>query len=364
MNPKNQNIIKIGLHHAPMVVARNQFLYKSLSSWVVNGFMGCLHGCCVCYVPETSVSKQEMLLGAYGVSKPVAEWGNYLLVRPLYEDVFVKSVVAADNTMLSDLNPDGNLAVMFSSTTDPYQVIRHPNPETNKLFNGLARFNMRRSLELIRDHSSLNVRILTRSPLARDDFELFQSFGNRLLLGISLPTLDDKLSRIYEPQSPPPTKRLKMLVDAHKAGIPTFVAVAPVYPNIGFDGMLEVFNAVKEAHPFTIFMEPVNIRLGVHDRIKAEAEKNDRTVDLSPFSSEGTTWSDYAINTLLDAERAAEAAGVRDRLHLWPDHDALGSVAVRNAQTKVWNHPSGKSYPEWLDHWWNRISEWPGKAAG
>lgn len=32
--------------------------------------------------------------------------------------------------------------------------------------------------------------ILTRSPLAWEDFDIFQSFGDRLLLGTSLPTLD------------------------------------------------------------------------------------------------------------------------------------------------------------------------------
>jgi DNA repair photolyase len=62
-----------------------------------------------------------------------------------------------------------------------------------------ARRLVRRSLELIRDHSTLNVRILTRSPLARSDFDLFKSFGPRLLFGMSLPTLRNDVARIYEP---------------------------------------------------------------------------------------------------------------------------------------------------------------------
>ena len=68
-----------------------------------------------------------------------------------------------------------------------------------------------------------------------------------------------------------------------------------------------------------------------------------------------------SLDTLLDAERAADAAGVRDRLHLWPDHDSLGAAKVVKAQAKVWSHPSGMSYTEWLASYWNRISEWPGK---
>ena len=54
---------------------------------------------------------------------------------------------------------------------------------------------MHRSLELIRDHSTLNLRILTRSPLARADFDLFRTIGRRLLFGMSLPTLRNDLAK-------------------------------------------------------------------------------------------------------------------------------------------------------------------------
>ena len=197
---------------------------------------------------------------------------------------------------------------------------------------------MRRALELIRDHSTLNVRILTRSPLARKDFDLFKSFGNRLLLGTSLPTMDGKISKLYEPNAPAPKHRLKLLLDAHEEGIPTFVAVAPVFPECGYEGMLEVFNAVKEANPVTIFMEPVNIRLGIAQRIQEEARRVKKDIDMTPYTDKAA-WAEYAISTLLDAERAAEDAGVLDRLHLWPDHDDLGAKKVRKAQEAVWDHP-------------------------
>lgn len=352
-----------GLHDRPVVIARNGFKFKSLSSFVVNAFMGCGHACRVCYSSDTAAGKQEELLGAYGVADPVEEWGKYVIVRPWDEAAFMASLRLAERTRIKDLNPDGNRAVMFSSTTDPYQVVRNPDPAKAKLLNNIARSNMRRSLELILERSTLNVRILTRSPLAREDFDLFKKFGNRILLGVSLPTMDDDLSRFYEPNAPGPLQKVKLLQAAHAEGIPTFVAVAPVYPGVGYEGMLKVFKAVKEVDPFTIFMEPVNMRRGVAERIKMEASKKNRKVDMSPFTSEGLAWSEYAIRTLLDAERAAEAVGLSDRLHLWPDHDALGAAKVVKAQSKDWNHPSGMTYTQWLESWWNRISEWPGKNA-
>ena len=226
----------------------------------------------------------------------------------------------------------------------------------------VSRRNMRSALERILEYSDLNVRILTRSPLAREDFDLFRRFGNRLVFGVSLPTLDDVHARLYEPHAPGPTQRLELLKDAHAAGIPTFVAIAPVFPECSFDDMLDVFNAVKEAKPLTYYMEPVNIRIGIAERIEAEANKISRHIDITPYKDK-PAWAEYAIGSLLDAERAADMAGVRDRLHLWPDHADLGAARVVKAQAKVWDHPSGLTYVKWLESYWYRISEWPGKAS-
>jgi hypothetical protein len=60
---------------------------------------------------------------------------------------------------------------MFCTTPDPYQVIHDPDRVRQKELAAHARRLVRRALELIRDESSLNVRIriLTRSPMARLD---------------------------------------------------------------------------------------------------------------------------------------------------------------------------------------------------
>ena len=246
--------------------------------------------------------------------------------------------------------------MFLCSTTDPYQTIRNEDVGKQKLLNVHARQMLRDALEAIRDHSTLNVRILTRSPLARQDFDIFKTFGDRLLLGTSLPTLDPVLGRLYEPKVPAPAQRLKLLADAHAAGIRTYVAVAPVFPECGYRGMLDVFKAVKAAKPWTIFLEPVNLRLGIPERIQREASDLGREIDMTPYT-DSKAWAEYAIRTLRDAERAAKAAGLLDRLHLWPDHEALGSKAV------VARQPDPDAYLKWLSGYWNRVSEWPGKAG-
>ena len=153
----------VGLWSNPVSVTPNNFVYKSLSNWAVNTAVGCSHACRFCYVPSASTIKQKPKLAQFGVSDPDAEWGDYVLLRPWDERTFRVSLDRAENTPHSDLKPDGNRAVFFCSTTDPYQVIRHPDRLQRKSLDSQARSTLRKFLEMIRDCSTLNVRILTRS---------------------------------------------------------------------------------------------------------------------------------------------------------------------------------------------------------
>ena len=256
------------MYDTPATIEANNFKFKSLSCWALNLFVGCCHACRFCYVTETSINKMAGQLRTFGIGDAVNDWGNYVLVRPWIRGEFLRSLRKAERTHPGRLNPDGNRAVMICSTTDPYQTIRNPDAATRKLLNAHASRMRREALEAILEHSTLNVRILTRSPLARQDFELFKRFGNRLMLGTSLPTLDPKLAELYEPYVPHPGQRLKLLMDARAAGIPTYVALAPVFPEVGYEGLLDLFRAVKQADPMTIFLEPVNLRLGIARRIE------------------------------------------------------------------------------------------------
>ena len=250
------------------VLGANNFVYKSLSNWAFNVAVGCSHACRFCYVPSAATIKQGPKLAEYGVKDPDAEWGDYVLLRPWDEQKFLASLRSAENTPREQLKPDGNRAVIYCSTTDPYQVIRHRDPARQRELAEHARLLVRRSLELILDQSTRNVRILTRSPIARADFDLFRSFGKRLVFGMSLPTLRNDLAKVYEPKAPAPSQRLAALRAAKEAGL-----------------------HVKE--------------LGIHKH-----------------------------------------------LHLWPDK-SLGSQALANRMA----NPG--QYPERLEHWWYRRSEWP-----
>jgi DNA repair photolyase len=280
--------------------------------------------------------------------------GDYLLLRTWDEEKFRASVRIAENTPRSELKPDGNRAVIYCSTTDPYQVIRHRDSAKQQELARVARALVRRSLEIIRDESTLNVRVLTRSPLARSDFDLFKTVEHRLLFGMSLPTLRNDLARVYEPKAPAPSQRLATLKTAHEIGLNVYVAVAPTYPECDEADLRETLAALKEVNPITIFHEPINIRAENVARIKVHAAQVGTSLRTDVFETK-ESWEKYALDALKTMHRVAGELGLKKKLHLWPDR-SLGTPTV------IQRMPRRDEYARWLHRCWSRISEWP-KAA-
>jgi DNA repair photolyase len=341
----------VGLWFVHAYIAANNFIYKSMSNFAFNIAIGCGHACTWCYVPSASTKKQGDGLAEYGVTDPDAQWGQYVLLRTWDEAKFLSSLRAAENIPDAELKRDGNRAIIFCSTTDGWQVIRHPDPVEQKKLNEHRRHLVRRALELIRDRSSLNVRVLTRSPLAREDFDLFKTFGPRLTFGMSLPTLNNNLAKIYEPKAPAPSQRLATLRAAKAAGLHVFVAIAPTYPECDEADLRATLTAVAELDPLTVFMEPINVRAENLARMKAHADEIGATINTSVFETP-ESWQDYALGALHAVERLAGEVGLSAKLHLWPDADLGTEDALNRVADPV-------AHQAWLNRCWSRISEWP-----
>ena len=358
------------------VIAPNNFKYKSLSNWSFNISVGCSHACRFCYVPSAATIKQAAALEEYQVNDPDEQWGEYSLLRPWNEGEFLASLKKAEGTLKTKLKADGNRAVIFCSTTDPYQVFHASTPAKTQLLNQAAEALVPNALIAIRDKSTLNVRILTRSPLARKDFDLFRSFGNRLVFGMSLPTLNNQLAKIYEPKAPAPTQRLETLKLAKAAGLHVFVALAPTYPECDEADLRKTLAAVKELDPITIFHEPINIRAENVARIEQHAQELGVKLDTSVFASRDA-WRQYSLGSLDLVHRLAKEMKLERHLHLWPDQQLgvktrfLKLRKIKRAGLKLTAHQKkrhaeldqetyDKKYLPWLEGWWNRVSEWPG----
>ncbi len=237
---------------------------------------------------------------------------------------------------------------------------------------------VRRALEIILRDSDLNVRILTRSPLAEQDFDLYQQFGTRLLFGMSIPTLDDSLSQIYEPNAPGPQAKLRTLERAVAAGIHVYVAMAPTLPDEGEAALRKTMETLAAFNPVSIFHEPINLRAENVARIEAKARELGRTVNSSVFQSR-ESWRGYAFTQFALVDKIAQEMNLADGvLHQWPDKTLaskpgfmrmkamqaerdLGSsfsTQLRKAASDEWS----TSVLPWLQYWHNpkeRVSNWP-----
>lgn len=371
-------LLKFGYWLHSVTVTTSNFIHKSLCIFVVNIAVGCTHACLFCYVPSVSAIKQKAGLSKIGVIDPDSEWGNYLGLRTWNETAFLKSLLAAERQ--SQLSPDGNRVILYCSTTDAYQVIS--GTENDVEANALRAFIVRKSLKLIRDKSTMNVRILTRSPLVKQDFDLLKSFGNRAVLGMSIPSLNSKLVRVYEPNAPDVKQRLKTLQEAKAAGLHLFVAIAPTYPECDEADLRATLEAIKPFGLHTLYHEPINMRAENVERIEVSAREQGTTLKTDVYETK-VSWWHYATDQLYMVQRLCEELGLAERLKLWPD-TALGSRSMffkmRDAEFNQ-NHPNlvltgaqkkakkaadetaYLSYKAWLQGWWNKISAWPGMPA-
>jgi DNA repair photolyase len=114
--------------------------------------------------------------------------------------------------------------VWVSGVCDPYQPLE-----------GKYRLT-RQCLEILVKHG-WPVTIQTRSALVLRDLDIIQ-IGKGFEAGISITTADDRVRKIFEPTAPPIEQRLRALGELHRAGIYTFVMIAPMLP--GAEGLPEL----------------------------------------------------------------------------------------------------------------------------
>ena len=89
----------------------------------------------------------------------------------------------------------------------------------------------RRALEVIEKYGC-GAAILTKSDLILRDLDILRRINRRskAVVQLSLTSMDDRLSRLIEPNVCPTTRRIEVLKAFQKAGIPTVVWLSPILP--------------------------------------------------------------------------------------------------------------------------------------
>ena len=165
-----------------------------VTGYTLNPYVGCGMGCSYCYVMKYP-----------HVQDNPRPWGTW--VQPKMNAPFLLGKARAKMW---------GRGIFIGSATDPYQYIERQYRLT------------RRCLKVILESNPKSVVIHTRSPVILDDLELIREFGNRLRVGFSVPTDDDRVRRKLEPHAPRIEVRLKTMCRLRDAGITVLGSLTPL----------------------------------------------------------------------------------------------------------------------------------------
>lgn len=169
----------------------------------VNAYRGCEHGCIYCYARPSH---------AYHDLSPGLDFETKLFAKPNAARLLRETLAKPGYSPAP---------IAMGTNTDPYQPIE-------------ADYRITRAvLELCLDLRH-PVTITTKSARVLRDIDLLTELAKRNLtaVGISVTSLDPRLSGLLEPRASSPAKRLDALEKLVSAGIPAHVSIAPVIPSI------------------------------------------------------------------------------------------------------------------------------------
>ncbi len=186
--------------------------------WTVNPYRGCEHGCIYCF------------------ARPYHEYLGYSCGLDFETKIVAKfDAPALLKRELSSPRWAGEPIVM-SATTDIYQPLEH------RL--GIAR----QCLQVMADCGQA-VSTMTKGALVLRDLDLWQKLGaeNAGRVTVTLVTLDDDLAKRLEPRAASPVRRLHVLRELVKAGVPTSVNIAPIIPGLTDTELPAILQAIADA---------------------------------------------------------------------------------------------------------------------
>ena len=179
----------------------------------INAYRGCEHGCIYCYARPTH---------AYHDLSPGIDFETRLFAKP-NAAALLRATLAKPGYKPAP--------IAMGTNTDPYQPIE-------------GRYRITRAILEVALETRHPVTITTKSARVTRDLDLLAELArlNLIAVGISVTSLDPKLSAILEPRASSPAKRLDALRQLVAAGVPAHVSVAPVIPAITdefIEGILE-----------------------------------------------------------------------------------------------------------------------------
>lgn len=121
----------------------------------------------------------------------------------------------------------------------------------------------RQALDLVLQNTSFRIRVLTKNAIvgSADWVAFFKAWEHRVVIGLSIGTLDNTWAKRIEHGASLPTARLKALQRLQAAEVPTYGMLCPIFPDTLEPGKLEsLIEAINPSVVETIWAEPFNDR--------------------------------------------------------------------------------------------------------
>ena len=187
-------------------------------TWSVNPYRGCQHACSYCYAR----TYHEYL--GFGAG---TDFDTKLIVKRNAPELLRKA-----------LSKKGwkRETVNFSGLTDCYQPLEASYGIT------------RRCLEVCLAVRNPAV-VVTRGSLVVRDADLLSELSRRAAAAVyvSIPSADPEITKLMEPQAPPPSRRFEAIRRLRQAGVPVGVLVSPIIPGLTDSGIPRVLEQAAEA---------------------------------------------------------------------------------------------------------------------
>lgn len=202
-------------------------------TWTINPYRGCEFACKYCYARYTH-EFMEMRDGA--------DFEQKIYVKQHAADLLRQE--------LRRVKPGEQIAI--GTATDPYQPAERRFEVTRGILEELAR------------HEGLDLGIVTKGNLILRDLDVLHQIGqkNRLMVSVTITTLNANLARILEPRAPRPDLRMETVRKLSEAGIRAGVSSAPVIPGItdSMRNLEALVRATAEAGGKYIFANPLFLK--------------------------------------------------------------------------------------------------------
>jgi DNA repair photolyase len=182
----------------------------------VNPYRGCEHGCTYCFARVTH---------SYLGLSPGLDFETRIVAKPRAAELLEKELARPGYRCG---------AVVLGSNTDPYQ------PVEKKL--GITRS----VLEVLARHRN-PVCIATKSALVLRDLDILVPMAEQGLAAVtvSITTLDRDLSHRMEPRAASPGRRIRVLRELVRAGVPAGVLNSPLIPGLNDHEMESILEAAS-----------------------------------------------------------------------------------------------------------------------